>query len=598
VWRIVSLFFFAGTLSSLLIAALPYTSIKSTADIFARDGDLEILTPARFYALRPGLWVAGALFLVSFLLWVRFRHRSQSLVNEILWQTATYPYAADFHRLANEFLHIDTHRRWSGALLVITLWALVVRLLYLNQPMQYDEAYTVVSFAQRPLWNAISDYHLPNNHVLHTLFVHLSINIFGLSEWTSRLPAFLAGILSIPVVYGLTRRIYNSPAALLAATWVGFAPVLIDFSANARGYTLQNLFVLLAFWLAIYLRQARSLLGWLGLSLVTALGFYTIPTMLYGAGWVYAWLALVWILGKTSPAYPKWRFPLFLAGSAFMAGMLTLILYAPVLFTSGAQALFANRHVVPLSWYEFSGNIPVRLISVWQFFTAGWPLWLNILFVAGMTASMVLPSKNTRMPVHLAWPGIVWISLVLMLQRVAPVARIWLFVLPVLAIFASGGLVGGFDWLLQRVKPKVKLGVYLMGSGIILLSLVIGMLNLKPLEKQVISGPVGEAAEAAQILDTQIQPGDMIAGNPPAFAPLRYYGSEMGWSPEIFFDRNTTRPFNQVILIVERDTNLDQELRRLGLQNKLNPQTAEKIGETESLVLLRISPMNSSSAGD
>lgn len=95
-----------------------------------------------------------------------------------------------------------------GALVCAALLARVVRL---NAPMQHDEAYTVIAFASRPLIAVISDYHLPNNHIFHSLLVHPAIRLMGMQPWAVRLAALSAGLLLLPVAYALARTTTATP---------------------------------------------------------------------------------------------------------------------------------------------------------------------------------------------------------------------------------------------------------------------------------------------------------------------------------------------------------------------------------------------------
>jgi hypothetical protein len=70
---------------------------------------------------------------------------------------------------------------------VLTI-AVGVRLTYLFEPIRYDEAFTYLTYARHPLWDAISNYSYPNNHLFHTALVHICVRLFGGSEWVLRLP--------------------------------------------------------------------------------------------------------------------------------------------------------------------------------------------------------------------------------------------------------------------------------------------------------------------------------------------------------------------------------------------------------------------------
>ena len=93
----------------------------------------------------------------------------------------------------------------------VAVIAVAIRAFHLNQPMRLDEARTFLDYAIRPLPDAISNYNIPNNHLLHTLLVWLSIRIFGDAEWAIRLPAFVAGVLIVPATYAATRSDSNPP---------------------------------------------------------------------------------------------------------------------------------------------------------------------------------------------------------------------------------------------------------------------------------------------------------------------------------------------------------------------------------------------------
>ena len=57
--------------------------------------------------------------------------------------------------------------------------AIAVRLMFINQPMRYDEALTFNEFASRPLYYGLSFYPDPNNHLLNTLLVHVAFASLG-----------------------------------------------------------------------------------------------------------------------------------------------------------------------------------------------------------------------------------------------------------------------------------------------------------------------------------------------------------------------------------------------------------------------------------
>ena len=60
---------------------------------------------------------------------------------------------------------------------------------------EYDELWTLEHYARAESVSVIfEDLTVPNNHPLHSLLVRWSVNLFGGSEWATRLPALLAEI--------------------------------------------------------------------------------------------------------------------------------------------------------------------------------------------------------------------------------------------------------------------------------------------------------------------------------------------------------------------------------------------------------------------
>src|SRR5207302_7320619 len=150
---------------------------------------------------------------------------------------------------------------WPSAMTLVlvgapTLLAVAVRIPFLSQPMRYDEALTFNEFASRPLYYGLSFYPDPNNHLLNTLLMHGAFAVLGNQPWILRLPACLAGVLLAPATYTLARLLFGSGAAVLSATLVAVSSYLVEYSTNARGYTLQALsFVVLLALVIVAVRR-------------------------------------------------------------------------------------------------------------------------------------------------------------------------------------------------------------------------------------------------------------------------------------------------------------------------------------------------------
>ena len=171
--------------------------------------------------------------------------------------------------------------------------------------MGHDETYTFIAFASRGLRVVVTDYHLPNNHVFHTIWVNIFYQLFGDSPAVIRLPALIAGVLIIPATFLVSKIFYDWKIGLIAASIISALPVLVDYSTTARGYTIITLFALLLIALAAYVKDHRNITAWLLLALISSLGLYTNPTMIYPIGMTLTWLLLSGLINNYHADYGK-----------------------------------------------------------------------------------------------------------------------------------------------------------------------------------------------------------------------------------------------------------------------------------------------------
>lgn len=114
------------------------------------------------------------------------------------------------------------------------------------QPLWLDEGYSF-QFAQLPLsqlWGteALSE---PNPPLYYTL-LKLWIFFFGESEAALRSLSAIIGILTIPLVYMLGKTLDNQQLGIITALLLAISPINIQYSQEARAYTLLTAAVTLA----------------------------------------------------------------------------------------------------------------------------------------------------------------------------------------------------------------------------------------------------------------------------------------------------------------------------------------------------------------
>jgi hypothetical protein len=368
---------------------------------------------------------------------------------------------AETRRLAEVFRPGTAEAPYLAGLLVITLCAVLARLLFLTEPMGHDEAYTYIAFAARPWWDLLSDYHLPNNHIFHTILVKLATDSFGMAPWAVRLPALVSGVLCVPAVYWLGKRLYGRPAGLLAAGLLAALPMWIDYNTNARGYSQVALFSVLLFGLAIYLSEHKSHVGWLAFSALGTMGFFTLPPMLYPFGMALVWLVVTALVEGGKAYGGRGKLVVYAAAFAGLAIFLAALCYLPVVMGSGLKSLVGNPFVVRLDMAAFLGRLDERVMDTWGEWRRDLPGWVQAVLWLGFFAGLVFHKKISRVRIAPQLTTFAWLAAVLLLQRPDPNARLWTFLIPFWLVWCAGGLLGGLALL--RVPSRWRSVLLVVG---------------------------------------------------------------------------------------------------------------------------------------
>jgi len=180
---------------------------------------------------------------------------------------------------------MDAIRRHK-ALIIITAMGALLRLSTLTvESMWYDETFTawLAGLPLPQLWDAtMGDVHPPTWYIIERGMVLL----LGRSEFSLRIISALAGIALIPAVYRLARSFDRLPReALQAAALAAVAPFLVQYSQEARAYSLIYLLTTLA---TIAMLDRRWLL--LTLSAAAALYLHNLTVFYIAAlGWLALW---------------------------------------------------------------------------------------------------------------------------------------------------------------------------------------------------------------------------------------------------------------------------------------------------------------------
>lgn len=352
-------------------------------------------------------------------------------------------------------------RRWWAAL---TLAGGLVRFgLLLTATPRIDEAYTHVKFVTTTWGQALSDYSLPNNHILHSLLARAVHVVTAADLHATRLPAFIAGTLLIPATGILAHRLTGDRrVAVLTSAIVALLPQLVRYGADARGYSMVALFTVLLVAVANELIDAedRRVRLWVAWVVIGIAGAFTVPVFLYPVVAVTGWLALLRLLSGRLDA----RFVSEAAGSGAVLGVGALLAYLPAIRNSGLEALIANRFVQSMDFNAWWGGLTAYVADSARWAGDGMPAAVAIALVMALGLGLVMPNVPTRL--RLLFPVVMLLSLVAMgVQRVHPFERVWSFLLPVAALTAAVG----FARLGRRIVPGTRTSAGLLGLAFVLL---------------------------------------------------------------------------------------------------------------------------------
>jgi len=489
-----------------------YATVKARLDAFASDGNADI-SRADFDAIVVRLRIAAGAIAILAVGVYTMRLRLSRLLAGLATSSGASVRAL---RLALGNAIAQESPVHLGALALVTLAGLLVRLDFLFQPMRYDESVTYVHYASRPWYIALTTYTAPNNHVFHSLLVHLSTVVFGGAPWAIRLPAFTAGLLLVPASYITARTLFGRNAALLTAGLVASSSVLIEYSTNARGYTLLTLDFVLLLALATHLRTSTNPAEWLAFAVLAALGFWTVPVMLYAFGAVVLWLA-VSILREPQRRPLLWRLALSVVGT----GVLSALLYAPIVSASGLHSLVANEFVKSRSWSYFGNHLLHSLVSTGRGWHRDIPFPLGVLIALGFALGVLVHRRVSRTAVPPVLAALAWIAPVVVVQRVVPFERVWLFLLPLYLMTASAGIVFALRPLAERVRRRE------IAAAALVVALAASFSGTAVATQSVYhsedTSTFRDGRYVAAFLASKLRPGDKILVAPPADAILEYW---------------------------------------------------------------------------
>jgi hypothetical protein len=188
-------------------------------------------------------------------------------------------------------------------LAVVTLFAAVDRWPKLGQSFGNDEEYAfrtlvndrveitgdgALNVRERGWKDTLFYNRASNNHIVFTSLSRISHELWrrisgdaGVSERAARKPAFIAGLVSIPLLGILLAATGGPRAGMLAACLLALHPWFFRYSTEARGYAVMLMFLLVGLLCLIAAVRTGRWRHWLGFGSAQAFMLLTFPGAIY-----------------------------------------------------------------------------------------------------------------------------------------------------------------------------------------------------------------------------------------------------------------------------------------------------------------------------
>lgn len=395
----------------------------------------------------------------------------------------------------------------------LTAIGIAVRAFFLASPMRYDESFTFLNFVNKGVPDLFY-YPLPNNHVLHTLLVRLSVELFGKHPVAIRIPSFIAGICIIPMIFALSRILTkNKTCGYIASAAVTVCPYLILYDTMARGYSLLSLLCLTLAILVIRACERPQLVVYFLISLNISLGLLIMPSFLFPAAGLFAWMLIMQWLNKRKLT---WIISHNVFPCVSMTLLLTLLFYLETSIVSGGyQVLYNNRFTKSIPWSAFLGNIRPHIINCATSFTRDVPAPIIIGGLLCLVIGEGISLKRKEWHVFFLLPTLFAAStVILFFKRAIPFERTWIFFIPLTFIIIDYGA----SCIVKKTNKYVKSAILL-----IIASSAILTMNHRIIDKYNDTGRFPEAPFIVRALSSELCPQDQVIANVPANEPIRFY---------------------------------------------------------------------------
>jgi 4-amino-4-deoxy-L-arabinose transferase-like glycosyltransferase len=413
-----------------------------------------------------------------------------------------------------------THKR---LVLLFILGAALLRGALLLLPITQAEAELYVHLAAGPLWRAMEG-GLPEGQVVHGILVKLSTGFFGSGPVALRLPAYVAGLLALPLYYLVVRSVFNRYIALTALALVAADGTLTGTGALADPQPIAWSCLMLALALGRHVVRTGNLFTAVLLGAVCAISLWNLPAQPYVALTALLWLVMLCTMRSRRKRAPGLR-ALLLAAVVFVLGATVLLL--PAWATHGA-------------WIFVNGDpeqVPSTQALADTHMDAAYALWTTILGAAppgvvwpGLVAFLFAGWESNKFRTLAVALLLATVPVVLLQGYIAP-DHAWAFILYVLHLGTAIGLYYLLKWVHDRGVSGLGERLRTTFSALAVFALFAGW-GMPAAVARIPRYP--EAPELGFFLRNSLRMGDRVCSHRPWAAVVEYQALAEGLERGLF----------------------------------------------------------------
>jgi hypothetical protein len=277
----------------------------------------------------------------------------------------------------------------------------------------------------------------------------------------------------------------------------------------------------------------------------------------------------------------KWQKVWVFLVTCTVAGVLTFLLYSPVIFFgTGISSIFSNEFVEPRDW-TFVENLLPRAEKTWTSWMQNIILPIQYVLLGGFLLSLLFHRKIAKERLPLQIFLVFAIVILLPIQRVAPLARVWYYLGNFYMLFAGAGLAWSIEMIANQIRiTKSKEAVVLALSLFTLLGIL--TFNYISNYQDAITAKQNDAPEkfAAEYLAAHLGTQDKILSVAPVDYLLAYYLYMNDVPYDMFYQRDHPVQIQNALIVLRENTKYktpESVLEFYNLSSNFDLQTAKVI---------------------